>query len=65
VKGYERPAQWLPLVQAFSQENQMMTPKMSLRRAVINTVYKDKVNALYAGKGNAVVYPRKVVDELP
>ena len=64
LKNFEKPTQWLPLVQAFSQENQMMTPKMSLRRAVINVTHKDKVDALIAGKGNAVIYPKKVVDEL-
>eukprot|EP00388_Colpodella_angusta_P025520 GDKK01002908.1.p1 GENE.GDKK01002908.1~~GDKK01002908.1.p1 ORF type:complete len:211 (-),score=38.41 GDKK01002908.1:180-812(-) len=56
VKGYERPAQWLPLVQPFSQENQMLTPKMSLRRAVINTAHKTRIDALYAGKGHLVRY---------
>jgi long-subunit acyl-CoA synthetase (AMP-forming) len=34
----------------------MMTPKMSLRRAIITTVYKDKIDALYAGQGNQVRY---------
>jgi long-subunit acyl-CoA synthetase (AMP-forming) len=63
VKGFERPTQWLPLVQAFSQENQMMTPKMSLRRAIITTVYKDKIAALYAGQGNKVIYPRRTAEE--
>ena len=56
LKNFEKPTQWLPLVQAFSQENQMMTPKMSLRRAVINTTHKAKIDALYAGKGHQVRY---------
>jgi len=56
LKSYEKPGQWLPLTQAFTQENQMMTPKMSLRRTVISAVHKDKIEALYANKGCAVKY---------
>jgi long-subunit acyl-CoA synthetase (AMP-forming) len=56
VKSYERPTQWLPLVQPFSQENQMLTPKLSLRRTIVAAVYQDKVEALYAGQGNKVPY---------
>ncbi len=56
LKSYEKPGQWLPLAQPFTQENQMMTPKMSLRRTVITAVYKDKIEALYANKGCGVKY---------
>jgi long-chain acyl-CoA synthetase len=56
IKGFERPAQWLPLVHPFSQENQMLTPKMSLRRVNVLAAYKDKIDALYAGQGNKVRY---------
>ena len=54
LKSFERPSQWLPVAQPFSQENQMLTPKMSLRRANVLAAYQDKVDALYAGKGNTV-----------
>lgn len=56
VKSFERPTQWLPIVHPFSQENQMLTPKMSLRRTNVLGAYQDKVDALYAGKGHKVVY---------
>jgi long-subunit acyl-CoA synthetase (AMP-forming) len=63
VKSFERPTQWLPLVHPFSQENQMLTPKMSLRRTVVTATYKDKIDLLYAGKGHKVSYPRGHKDE--
>jgi long-subunit acyl-CoA synthetase (AMP-forming) len=50
-------------VHPFSQENQMLTPKMSLRRTVVNVTYKDKIDLLYAGKGHKVSYPRGQKDE--
>ena len=56
LKSFERPAIWQPLVHPFSQENQMLTPKMSLRRAVITAAFQDKLDALYAGKGHRVNY---------
>ena len=58
LKSYERPTMWLPIVHPFSQDNQMLTPKMSLRRNVIFATYKDKIDELYAGKGHKVNYPR-------
>ena len=62
MKSYERPNRWLPIVHAFSQENQMLTPKMSLRRVNVTSTYKDKIDALYAGKGNLVRYPGRAGD---
>lgn len=56
LKNFEKPTQWLPLVQPFTQENQMITPKMSLRRANITATHQAKVDALYAKKGNPVRY---------
>ena len=56
IKSFERPTQWLPIVHPFSQENQMLTPKMSLRRANVLSAYKEKMDALYAGQGNKVRY---------
>jgi long-chain acyl-CoA synthetase len=57
VKGFERPTQWLPIAHPFSQENQMLTPKLSLRRVNIVAAYKAAVDALYAQQGNRVQYP--------
>jgi long-subunit acyl-CoA synthetase (AMP-forming) len=51
VKSYERPAQWLPIVHPFSQENEMLTPKMSLRRNVIRKVYDTELQKMYSGSG--------------
>ena len=56
LKSYERPSQWLPIVHAFSQENQMMTPKLSFRRANILKAHQPKLDALYRGEGNTVKY---------
>lgn len=63
VKGFERPAVWLPIVHPFSQENQMLTPKMSLRRTVVAAVYKDRIDALYAGQGHKVPFRGGSKDE--
>jgi hypothetical protein len=35
MKGYEKIHRWCPVLEPFSQENQLMTPKMSLRRNLI------------------------------
>ena len=56
LKSYERPTRWLPIVHAFSQENQMLTPKMSLRRTVVTATYKAQLDALYQGEGHTVRY---------
>jgi long-chain acyl-CoA synthetase len=49
VKGYERPYRWAPLGQPFSQENQMLTPKMSLRRNIVLATYQPLIDGLYEG----------------
>ena len=58
VKSYERPSIWLPIVQPFSQENQMLTPKMSLRRNAVVKAYQGKIDQLLKGAGNRVQYPK-------
>jgi hypothetical protein len=35
MKGYEKIHRWCPVIEPFSQENHLMTPKMSLRRNLI------------------------------
>jgi len=49
VKGYERPQRFLLLGEDFTVANDMMTPKMSIKRRVIMARYKGAVDALYAG----------------
>ncbi|KAJ1396809.1 hypothetical protein B484DRAFT_407213, partial [Ochromonadaceae sp. CCMP2298] len=61
LKSFEKPVLWQPIAQAFSPENQMLTPKMSLRRANVVKAYAGLLQALYEGRGRAVQYKR---DEL-
>eukprot|EP01038_Epipyxis_sp_PR26KG_P004305 gene4305-6101_t len=59
LKGYEQPMAWAPLYQPFSQENQMLTPKMSLRRNGILKEYQALVDAIYASNdGHRVDYKK-------
>lgn len=61
LKTYERPTVWLPVLHPFSQENQQLTPKMSLRRAGILSVYKTDIDSMYSGDaGNKVIYPKGI-----
>ncbi len=48
MKPFERPQKFFFLEEPFSQENQMMTPKMSLRRRNIMQRYSDLINQLYS-----------------
>lgn len=55
MKSYERIQKWYPIVDAFTQENGMMTPKMSVRRNVVQKTYDDKIEAMYDNKiGNYI-----------
>jgi long-chain acyl-CoA synthetase len=47
-KGYERPKKWTLLKDEFSIENDMMTPKMSIKRRNVIKAYQDKIDALYS-----------------
>jgi long-chain acyl-CoA synthetase len=57
LKSYERPARWAVVIEAFSQENQMMTPKMSLRRNNIIKAYLPLIESIYSGKDGYAVFP--------
>lgn len=46
---YEHMRVWL-FSRMFFQENQMLTPKMSLRRNNVLKTYSEQVEAMYAGK---------------
>jgi long-chain acyl-CoA synthetase len=50
LKGYEKPRAWAALLDPFSQENQLLTPKMSIRRGNAIKMYSDLVNDIYSGK---------------
>ena len=47
VKHYERPAKWMPLFHPFTQENQQLTPKMSLRRPNVVKEYSALIDQMY------------------
>lgn len=57
MKSYERPQRFYAITEPFTQENQMLTPKMSLRRANVLKVYGDLVAEIYGGS-RGVVMPR-------
>lgn len=47
----ERVRQFILSAEAFSLENEMMTPTLKIRRHVIRKVYGAKLDALYEGRG--------------
>jgi len=51
MKSYERIHIWSAIAEPFSQENQMLTPKMSLRRNNVAKVYQHLIDDMYEGKG--------------
>lgn len=55
-KSYERPVRWAVVVEAFSQENHLMTPKLSLRRNHIVQAYISLIEGLYTGKDGFSVF---------
>lgn len=58
LKKFERVMKWLPLSTPFTQENQFLTAKMSIRRNNIVKAYEDKLTAMYEDKaGYSVSYP--------
>jgi long-chain acyl-CoA synthetase len=50
LKAYERPLRWAPLFEPFSQDNQMLTPKLSLRRNNILKAYQPLIEDMYTHK---------------
>lgn len=56
VKSYEMPKEWLLLTEPFTVENELLTPKMSIKRHAVVAKYKGEIDAIYAGaaaKGKA------------
>jgi long-chain acyl-CoA synthetase len=47
VKKYEMPQEWLLLTEAFTVENEMLTPKMSIKRHAVVKAYLPAITTLY------------------
>jgi hypothetical protein len=47
MKNFERPSRWVYTLEPFSQENQMLTPKMSMRRNNILAAYLPLIEKAY------------------
>lgn len=50
MKGFEKPLKWIYSLEPFTQENQYLTPKMSLRRNNILKDFMPKIEKMYEGK---------------
>jgi long-chain acyl-CoA synthetase len=46
-KGYERPKKWALLSEEFTTENDLLTPKMSVKRHNVTARYEAAIGALY------------------
>jgi long-chain acyl-CoA synthetase len=49
MKNFEAPRMWMYLEEPFTAENQMLTPKLSLRRKNVLEKYMPLINDMYAG----------------
>jgi len=47
VKKYEQPKGWVLIPEPFSAENEMLTPKLSVRKPNVIKAYKKQLDALY------------------
>lgn len=47
IKRYEQPKDLLLISEPFSAENEMLTPKLSIRKPNVIKFYKDRLDALY------------------
>jgi long-chain acyl-CoA synthetase len=50
IKKYEQPQALLLIAEPFSAANEMLTPKLSIRKPNVIKVYKDQLDALYQQK---------------
>lgn len=46
-KGYERPERWALIVEEFTTENDLLTPKMSVKRRNVVSRYQSVLDSLY------------------
>ena len=51
VKKYEMPLEWLLLAEPFTVENEMLTPKMSIKRHAVVKAYAPAIEAIYEKAG--------------
>lgn len=57
IKNYEKPKMWAPIHIPFSQENQMLTPKLSMRRKNVLNAYQSIIDDMYQHKtGHEINY---------
>eukprot|EP01040_Poterioochromonas_malhamensis_P003295 gene3295-3513_t len=64
TKSYERPVYWVPIIQPFTPENQMLTPKLSLRRNNVVKAYDHLLQSIYEGKtGHQITYEKDKTDQ--
>jgi len=47
IKKYEHPQAWVLIPEPFSAENEMLTPKLSVRKPNVIKAYKKQLDALY------------------
>ena len=49
MKSFEKPLKWIYTLDPFTQENQLLTPKMSLRRNNVLKIYMPQFDSVYSG----------------
>ena len=47
IKKYEQPTDWVLASEPFSAENEMLTPKLSIRKPNVIKAYQGRLDALY------------------
>ena len=55
MKSYERPMKWDYDLALFTQENNMLTPKLSMRRANILKVHGPRILAMYTSEAGVAI----------
>ena len=50
IKKYEQPKKWLLIHEPFSADNEMLTPKLSVRKPNVVKAYRAGLDALYDEK---------------
>ncbi len=51
MKGYEQPKKWTYTLEVFTQENYLLTPKMSIRRNNVLKLYGEQIMGTFAEGG--------------
>lgn len=51
LKSFERPVRFDIIEEPFTQENAMLTPKLSVRRPNVLRAYQDKLDKMYQNAG--------------